>query len=307
MQKSILIEFFKVYTFLMFNWNDLNSFLTLSRSSRLLNASKKLKIEPTTIARRIKRLEKNLNCNLFHKSPKGYFLTEKGSELVKYAEKIESEIFRINENLEIKSSLIRGKVRISVGEGLGVEIISKYIHLFYEKNPEIEIELLADTKSRSLSNRETDILISLSRPQSGRLKYWKLCDYFVKLYASKDFLKEYQITSVHDLNSKPFISYVDEFIDFPELDYLKEVCINANVLFTSNSLRSQLIAVKSGLGLGLLHTFIGRKHDDLVLILGDKINIKREYWVITHENNYQLERFKAVFVFLKELVKSNVI
>ena len=65
----------------MFNWNDLNSFLTLSRSSRLLKASKKLKIEPTTIARRIKRLEKSLNCNLFHKSPKGYFLTEKGYEL----------------------------------------------------------------------------------------------------------------------------------------------------------------------------------------------------------------------------------
>ena len=83
--------------------------------------------------------------------------------------------------------MIRGKVRISVGEGLGVEIISKYIHKFYEQNPEIEIELLADTKLRSFSNRETDILISLSRPQSGRLKYWKLCDYFVKLYASKCF------------------------------------------------------------------------------------------------------------------------
>lgn len=291
----------------MFNWNDLNSFLTLSRSSRLLKASKKLKIEPTTIARRIKRLEKSLNCNLFHKSPKGYFLTEKGYELVKYAENIESEVFRINENLEIKSSLIRGKVRISVGEGLGVEIISKYIHKFYEQNPEIEIELLADTKLRSLSNRETDILISLSRPQSGRLKYWKLCDYFVKLYASKSFLKKNQISSFQDLNNKPFISYVDEFVDFPELDYLREVCSNANVLFTSNSLRSQLIAVKSGLGLGLLHTFIGRKHNDLVLVLGDKINIKREYWVVSHENNYQLERFRAVFVFLKELFKNNIV
>ena len=152
-----------------------------------------------------------------------------------------------------------------------------------------------------------DILISLSKPQSGRLKYWKLCDYFVKLYASKNFLKKNRITSFQDLNNKPFVSYVDEFIDFPELDYLKELSFNANVLFTSNSLRSQLIAVKSGLGLGLLHTFIGRKQDDLALILGDKINIKREYWVISHENNYQLERFKAVFVFLKELVKNNVI
>ena len=89
------------------------------------------------------------------------------------------------------------------------------------------------------------------------------------------FFKKTKYYHFQDLNNKPFISYVDEFIDFPELDYLKEVCANANVLFTSNSLRSQLIAVKSGLGLGLLHTFIGRKHDDLVLVLGDKINIKK--------------------------------
>ena len=59
------------------NWNDLKSFLILSRTSKLLVASKKLKVEPTTIARRIKRLETNLNMQLFNKSPKGYS-TEKG-------------------------------------------------------------------------------------------------------------------------------------------------------------------------------------------------------------------------------------
>ena len=51
-----------------------------------------------------------------------------------------------------------------------------------------------------------------------------------------------------------------------------------HVLLTSNSLRSQLIVMNQVLVFGLLHTFIGRKHDDLVLVLGDKINIKREYW-----------------------------
>ena len=134
----------------MFNWDDLNSFLTLSRCLKLKLASKKLKVEATTIARRISRLENNLNADLFNKSPKGYVLTEKGSELVRYAEKIENEIFGINDNFLKSNPKIRGKVRLSVGEGLGVEIISKYLNSFYETYPEIEIELLADTKSRSL-------------------------------------------------------------------------------------------------------------------------------------------------------------
>ena len=63
----------------------------------------KIKVEPTTIARRIARLEKNIESDLFNKSPKGYILTEKGVELLKYVEKIENEVFEINDNFKIKS------------------------------------------------------------------------------------------------------------------------------------------------------------------------------------------------------------
>ena len=285
------------------NWDDLKSFLILSRSSKLLTASKKLRVEPTTIARRIKRLEKNLNIQLFNKSPKGYSLTEKGLDLVKYSEKIENQIFGINERLVKTNSLISGKVRVTVGEGLGVDVISKNIEKFYCKYPEIEIELLADTKSRSISNKETDILISLSRPKSGRLICSKLCDYFVRLYASKEFLKKNKILQINDLNEKPFVSYVDEFIEFPELDYLKEVCKRPKIVFSSNSLRSQLAAVESGLGLGLLHTFIAYNNPNLKVVLKNFIKIRREYWIVVHENNYELERIKVFLRFFERNCK----
>ena len=289
----------------MFNWDDLNSFLTLSRCSKLKLASKKLKVEPTTIARRIARLESNLKTHLFNKSPKGYLLTVKGTDLVRHAEKIENEIFGINEDFLKSNPNIRGKVRLSVGEGLGVEIISKYLSMFYKKYPEIEIELLADTKSRSLSNRETDILISLSRPQKGRLLSWKLCDYVVKLYGSDKYRKNVKsVKSTKDLIYHDFVSYVDELIEFPELNYLKEINKNLNVVFASNSLRSQLLAVKNGVGLGLLHSFIAQNESNLVPILPDAINIKREYWIVVHENLSNLQRIKAVTNFLTFILKN---
>ena len=68
----------------MLNWNDLNSFITLSRSKKLINAARKLKIESTTIARRISRLEESLKTQLFHKSPRGYSLTDSGMRPVSY-------------------------------------------------------------------------------------------------------------------------------------------------------------------------------------------------------------------------------
>ncbi len=292
----------------MFNWNDLNSFLTLSRCLKLKLASKKLKVESTTIARRVSRLENKLNTNLFSRSPKGYILTEKGIELVRYAEKIENEVFGINDSFSKSNPKIRGKVRLSVGEGLGVEIISKYLNFFYSKYPEIEIELLADTKSRSLSNRETDILISLSRPTKGRLLTWKLCNYFVKLYGSTKYEKNIKaISNIKDLSNHNFVSYVDELIEFPELNYLKEINKNLNVVFSSNSLRSQLHAVQNGVGLGLLHSFIAKNEKNLVTILPELINIKREYWIVIHENLYNLQRIKAVAGFVTEILRKRIL
>ena len=289
----------------MFNWDDLNSFLTLSRCSKLKLASKKLKVEATTIARRISRLEASLKLDLFYKSPKGYILTEKGMDLLRYAEKIENEIYGINDNFLKSNPNIRGKVRLSVGEGLGVEIISRYINEFYKKYPEIEIELLADTKSRSLSNRETDILISLSRPEKGRLLSWKLCDYFVKLYGAKSYDKDIRsIKCIKDLTNHNFVSYVDELVEFPQLNYLKEINKNLSVVFSSNSLRSQLLAVKNGVGLGLLHSFIAKKEKGLIPILPKSIKIKREYWIVIHENLSNLRRIKAVSSFLTTVLKN---
>lgn len=289
----------------MFNWDDLNSFLSVSRCYKLKLASKKLKVESTTIARRIARLEESLNTDLFYKSPRGYSLTEKGIELARYAEKIENEIFNINDNFSKSNPNIKGKVRLSLGEGIGVEIISKYLNQFYSKYPEIEIELLADTKSRSLSNREADILISLSRPEKGRLKSWKLSSYYVRLYASKNYLKPInKILDLKDLDDHNFVSYVDELIEFPELNYLKEINKNLNVIFSSNSLRSQFLAVKNGVGLGLLHSFIAKNEKELIPILPNKINIKREYWMVVHENLYNLQRIKAVISFLNSVIKS---
>ena len=90
-----------------------------------------------------------------------------------------------------------------------------------------------------------------------------------------------------------FINYADELIEFPELNYLQEINNNPNIVFSSNSLRSQLLAVKNGIGIGLLHSFVAYKENDLKVILPEKINIKREYWIVVHENNFHFEANKS--------------
>ena len=288
----------------MFDWDNLRSFLELGRQGKLTNAGKRLSIEPTTVSRHINRLEKELEVHLFNRSPKGYSLTDEGHKLLPYAEDIETKINSIYQSISGTDTVLTGTVRMAVPEGLGIGIISKHIKAFKEQHPAIELELLADTRSRSLSKREADIAITLARPTTGRLVAWKLGEYRLALYASQKYLNNSnEIKSLKDLASHPFISYIDDLIEFPQLKYMQDLLQDVNIIFRSNSLQAQYQAVIDGIGLALLHGFLVAEDRNLDVILPKKIFATREYWMVVHEDLHQLSRVKAVSSFFTEVIK----
>lgn len=289
----------------MFNWNDLESFLILSRKGKLNLTSKELSIESSTISRRLLRLEEKLGIKLFFRSNNKYVLTDDGHRLLPNAEKIESEILSINENFSNKDVNLTGKIRISVPEGLGIDIFTKYLKDFYDSYGELQIELLADSRARSLLNREIDISVTLSRPKRGKLISWKLSDYAIQLYCSyKYFEKNHKIKCIEDLKEHKFISYIDDLVDFPELKYLQDSFKNIKIVFKSNSLQAQLNAVKKGIGIAFLHNFIAKKDKDLISILPTKIKILREYWIVVHEDLLNLKRIRVVVDFISKVMNN---
>ena len=289
----------------MLNWSDLRSFLELSRRGKLTIAGKRLNVEPTTVGRHITRLEKELGVQLFNRSPKGYSLTEDGHKLIPYSENIETKVNSIYQSISGKDTELSGIVRMAVPEGLGIGIISKYISHFKEKHPSIDLELVADTRARSLSKREADIAITLARPTIGRLVAWKLGDYNLALYGSKTYLnKNNKIKTIKDLSKHQFISYIEDLIEFPQLKYMQDIFKEVNIIFRSNSLQAQYQALKDGVGLAFLHGFIAAKDTELKTILPKQILAKREYWMVVHEDMFQLARVKAVCSFFTQVLKN---
>ena len=57
-----------------FDWNDLSFFLELARQGRLMPAAKRLRVDHTTVSRRIAELEKSLDCKLFDRNNTGFAL-----------------------------------------------------------------------------------------------------------------------------------------------------------------------------------------------------------------------------------------
>lgn len=290
----------------MYDWNDLRYFLELSRQGKLVGAASRLQVDHTTVSRRITALEKQLDVRLFDKSPRGYQLTDAGLRLLPLAEEIEARSNRLYQDIAGKDARLSGTVRVSVPEALGSQVIAPRIVEFCREHPGIEIELIAETRRMSLSKREADIAINLSRPESGRLIAWKLCDYRLRLYGAESYLSRMPpITGPDDLSSYDFVSYIDDLIEMPQLRFFDSTIKNAHVVFRSSNVSAQFNAILQGTGLGIVHCFMAQSQKSLRLILPDLISVERSYWLSVHEDLRHVARVDAVCGFLTRILRDN--
>jgi DNA-binding transcriptional LysR family regulator len=290
----------------MYDWNDLRYFLELSRQGKLVRAAARLHVDHTTVSRRITALEKQLDVRLFDKSPNGYQLTDAGLRLLPLAEQIETRSNQLYQEIAGKDARLGGTVRVATPEALGSQVIARHVADFCREHPDIEIELVAETRRMSLSKREADIAISFSRPESGRLIAWKLCDYRLRLYATREYLASHSpITCVEDLSQHGFVSYIEDLIEMPELRFFDNTIKNAHVVFRSTNVSAQTNAILDGIGLGMVHCFMAQRESSLQVVLADQISVERTYWLLVHEDLRHVARVDAVCKFLTRILSRN--
>jgi DNA-binding transcriptional LysR family regulator len=170
-------------------------------------------------------------------------------------------------------------------------------------HPNLQLELIPEALAFRPSDPGVDIAISIDRPRRGRVVISKLADFSLGLYASEEYLKKHgPIGSVADLERHTFVWFIDDLVDTPEIVHLDEVVSNARVVFRSSSIVAQQNAVASGLGLGLLHTFVARMDSRMVSVLPAEIHWVQTYWTI-HPTDRRTPRVRAVLAFLNEVVR----
>jgi DNA-binding transcriptional LysR family regulator len=288
----------------MLNWDDLRLFLSVARGGSFLAAGRRLGLNHTTLARRVSALEHALGARLFDRSPRGLQPTKAGLALLAHAERVEEEVLAAGRQMEGQDEQVSGMVRLATPEAFGTFFIAPRAHLLHARHPEIALELAPESRTVNLSKREADIAISLHRPDHGRLKAARLVDYRIGLYASEALLaRTGKVTSIDQLRSQPFISYIEEMIDLPELRYLDE-SLAGSCVFRSSSVAAQMEAVASGLGFGLLHCFAVSPHMRVVRVLPEVVEVVRSYWMVMHGDLARVPRIRAVADFVAGEVRA---
>lgn len=280
------------------NWDDLRLFLTVSRTAKLDQAAAILRQDPTTISRRIRRLEKDLGQTLFERTRRGHILTEQGQALSGRLEDMESIALGIETDAGHEHA-VSGKIRLGVSEGLGTFFVAPALAKFTSAWSGVQVDLISLSGFVSVPKREADMSILLTRPKSGRLKVRKLTDYSLHLYGSRDYLSACpDIRSVDDLGSHTLIGYVDDLIYSPQLRYFEDILPGLAPRICSPSIVAQYELTRSGAGLCILPKFIAHKCENLVPVLTDTIKVERSFWLVTHEDVSEFIRIQRLNDFL---------
>ncbi|MET0310262.1 MAG: LysR family transcriptional regulator [Sphingomonas sp.] len=283
-------------------WNDLQDFVAIARAGQLSRAASGLGVDPTTMGRRLRRLEKVLGQTLFEKTREGQVLTEAGERLLAHAEAMQRAADRIDERPGNPGALT-GLLRVSVSEGFGAWFVAEHLGDFVARHPALVVDLVASSGFLSPSKRETDIAILLARPRVGPVVSAKLSDYALRLYASRAYLERHGTPeALAQLRDHRLIGYIPDLLYAPELRYLNEIDDALAPSVRSSSILAQHRLIASGVGLGVLPCFIGDGDPALVRLLPE-IRIQRSFWMVTHQDTRQLQRVRAFKDWLTALVQ----
>ncbi|MDR5865394.1 LysR family transcriptional regulator [Halomonas koreensis] len=296
----------------MLDWQDIQLFLEVAHTERLTEAARRLGIDHSTLSRRTRRFEQRLNTQLFERSTHGYRLTEAGQRLLAHAEEMARHATEALEVLSDQNRQLSGQIRLGVTEGFGSWVITPLLAGFGERHPGLTLDLLALPRVVNLSRHEADLAITVERPSSGGLVTSRLCDYRLRLYASRDYLARHGTPRrLADLGRHRLIGYVDDLIFSDQLHYLDPLLAPEVVgepphfSIRSTSVTAQYRAALAGAGLAILPCFMAEPRDELVAVLDDEVEVVRQFWITSRQEQRRLARVRLLWDFLREAVEAN--
>lgn len=283
------------------DWDNLQTFLAVARSGRISAAARRLRVEHTTIARRLSALEDELGVTLFYRTTTGYLLTPQGQSVVPQAEAMEVAALALTARAREGGGLIEGPVRVAMAPEFASHWFAPHLAAFRNRFPKIELQILVGTRQRNLLRGEADLAVQAPRPQARDLVAVRVARVSLGLYAVKAVAGEVRrpISNRQSLRDTPLLAYTSGFQILQDAKWFQPLLASDRVILQTNSTHTLLAAALAGVGVAVLPRFVARSHDELVAVSDDVA--AQDVWLITHPESRRDPKIRAAADFLKQI------
>lgn len=273
--------------------NDLNVFLIVAREGGLSAAARAIDESPATIGRRVTRLEEHFGRSLFHRSAKGYRLTDAGSELVTQAETYVDGLSKINAWRATLTA--RETVRVTAGAWTTMYLIQRLNDLEMPSS-DIRLEFVRSEALLDIGHRHAEIGIRNTRPTEPWLVGRRMGEIEFAIY---DHCKRAGAID------RPFIALTG--VNTPSARWLNAMQQEnpqlVQIALSVSDPRALLDAALIGSGKVILPVFIGDQQKQLRRD-GDVIESLTHYqWLVSHHETRHRPGARAVANWIGTVMK----
>jgi len=285
------------------SWDFYRTFLEVLRTGSLSAAARELGLTQPTVGRHVDALEQAVGHQLFTRSQQGLLPTEQAVTLQPYAESLASTTAAMQRLASGEFGSIKGPVRISASDVVGIEILPTILAELQDEHPGLEIELSLSDTLEDLLNREVDIAVRMTSPVQEALVARHIGEIPLGLFAHRSYLEKHgapanagELVQHRLIGFDRRTAYIRIMADriraaapqFPRVDEIRWA-------YRADSNIAQLAGIRAGVGIGICQVGIARRDPSLVRVLPEVFDLPLDTWVAMHENLKASPRWRVTF------------
>lgn len=274
------------------NWDDLKIILAISRCGTMSGAASQLKVQHSTISRRVKALEKQLGTNLIRRNSGSYELTRAGKKIRDVALKVEKEIISVDGALSNEDAPLTGALRVTTINSLASTVLMPIFCAFSRAHPQIDLHISVSNSTASLANREADIAIRLSNAPPETLIGKRVVTVSSAVYGNSDYLRKHKEKSSD-------LKWLGVTCCGFHKAWTKESSDITKYHFNCDDALLTLAALREGVGISYLPCCIGDTESTLARYCEPDPKFDLGLWVLMHtesRNNARVLAFRDYII-----------
>lgn len=290
---------------LNWNWDHLRYFLALANAGSLSQAARDIGVSHTTVLRRVRAFEKELETHLFDHTAQGHKLTQAGESLYVEAQKMQAAVSDISRKISGIDQQIEGPVSITTTDTLGHYVLPPVITRLHQRYPQLSITLIASNRMSDIDNREADIALRTCTEPPPNLVGRKVCAFNFSACAARTYVDRHRLTVFPE---KPdglnFVVLDDRFSDTPFYKWLDSRLNKHCGRITANGMLPVSRLCAAGAGIALLPDYLVRRNAELIELAVDSAIATNDLWLLSHIDLRDTTRIRLVkSVLFEELTR----
>ena len=275
------------------DWNDFRVILALGRAGSVAGAAQLLKVDPSTVSRRLAAAEAAFGTVLVVREAREFSLTSEGKSAFAAAEAMEAAADRARAEVRDARGSLDGVVRIACPP-VAIRYLEGFPETVASHHPKLGVELLSGRAPVNLSKGEADISIRAVRPTDMDLAVAHSFGLGSGVFAAKSYIEAHgRPATPQDIAAHAIVRYAEAFLHMPPFAWIEQFADPGGSGVRVDNIDMAQHRIASGSGIGVLYCIAGDADDRLFRLFDEPIDVI-DMNIVYHQSMRGSARVRAV-------------